>query len=103
MSGPHVVPLSTQALEVIRQLRELNGRWKWIFPNQSDTQKPISQNTVLFALYRMGYHLRMTGTGSATWRRRSSTKMVLRRTGSSVSLCTVSATTSGRPITTYGI
>jgi len=63
MPSPHIVPLSTQALEVIRQLRELNGRWKWIFPSQSNTQKPISENTVLFALYRMGYHSRMTGHG----------------------------------------
>jgi integrase len=63
MSSPHVVPLSTQALEVIRQLREINGRWKWVFPSQSNTQKPISENTVLFALYRMGYHSRMTGHG----------------------------------------
>jgi integrase len=28
MSSPHIVPLSTPALDVIRQLRELNGRWK---------------------------------------------------------------------------
>ena len=63
MPSPHIVPLSTQALDVIRQLRELNGRWKWIFPSQSNTQKPISENTVLFALYRMGYHSRMTGHG----------------------------------------
>lgn len=63
MPSPHIVPLSTQALEVIRQLRELNGRWKWVFPSQSNTQKPISENTVLFALYRMGYHSRMTGHG----------------------------------------
>jgi len=63
MPSAHIVPLSTQALEVIRQLRELNGRWRWVFPSQSNTQKPISENTVLFALYRMGYHSRMTGHG----------------------------------------
>ena len=63
MPSPHIVPLSTQALDVIRQLRELNGRWKWVFPSQSNTQKPISENTVLFALYRLGYHSRMTGHG----------------------------------------
>lgn len=63
MPSPHIVPLSTQALDVIRQLRVLSGRWKWVFPSQSNTQKPISENTVLFALYRMGYHSRMTGHG----------------------------------------
>ena len=63
MPSPHIVPLSTQALELIRQLREINGRWRWVLPSQSNTQKPISENTVLFALYRMGYHSRMTGHG----------------------------------------
>ncbi|MGA7778586.1 MAG: integrase arm-type DNA-binding domain-containing protein [Paraburkholderia sp.] len=63
MESPHIVPLSTQALEVIRQLRELNGRWKWVFPQQINTTKPMSENTILFALYRLGYHSRMTGHG----------------------------------------
>jgi integrase len=63
METPHIVPLSTQALDVIRQLRELNGRWDWVFPQQTNTKKPISENTILYALYRMGYHSRMTGHG----------------------------------------
>jgi integrase len=63
MRIPHIVPLSKQALAVIRQLRELNGRWRWLFPSRNDAKKPISENTVLYALYRMGYHSRMTGHG----------------------------------------
>jgi integrase len=60
--APHHVPLSRQALEAFRKLQEMNGKWPWIFPGRAPT-KPMSKNTVLFALYRMGYHSRMTGHG----------------------------------------
>lgn len=59
---PHHVPLSRQAVEDFRKLQEMNGKWPWIFPGRAPT-KPMSKNTVLFALYRMGYHSRMTGHG----------------------------------------
>jgi integrase len=60
--APHHVPLSRQAVEALRQLRELNSRWPWVFPGRAPS-KPMSKNTVLFALYRLGYHSRMTGHG----------------------------------------
>jgi integrase len=60
--NPHHVPLSRQAVEAFRQLQSVNGKWSWIFPGRAPT-KPMSKNTVLFALYRMGYHSRMTGHG----------------------------------------
>ena len=63
MRAPHIVPLSKQALAILKELRELNGKWRWVFPSRSNAQKPISENTVLYALYRMGYHSRMTGHG----------------------------------------
>lgn len=63
MRSPHIVPLSTQALAVIKQLRELNGNWQLLFPSRTNARKPISENTVLYALYRLGYHSRMTGHG----------------------------------------
>jgi integrase len=59
---PHHVPLSRQAVEAFRRLQEMNSKWTWIFPGRAPT-KPMSKNTVLFALYRMGYHSRMTGHG----------------------------------------
>ena len=59
---PHHVPLSRQALDAFRQLQTINGKWQWVFPGRAPT-KPMSKNTVLFALYRMGYHSRMTGHG----------------------------------------
>jgi integrase len=60
--APHHVPLSWQAVEAFRKLQEMNGKWPWIFPGRAPTM-PMSKNTVLFALYRMGYHTRMTGHG----------------------------------------
>jgi integrase len=62
MGQPHLVPLSRQALEVLRELWELNGRYTHVFPGRNP-RIPMSKNTVLFALYRMGYRGRMTGHG----------------------------------------
>ncbi|HDR9100771.1 TPA: tyrosine-type recombinase/integrase [Burkholderia vietnamiensis] len=63
MRTPHIVPLSKQTLEVIAKLRELNGHSQFLFPSRSSSKKPMSENTILYALYRMGYHSRMTGHG----------------------------------------
>ncbi|MFL9893752.1 tyrosine-type recombinase/integrase [Paraburkholderia sp. RL17-381-BIF-C] len=64
MRDPHIVPLSSQALKVLKELRALNGGEKYVFHSvQGRTRGPISNNTMLFALYRMGYKSRMTGHG----------------------------------------
>jgi integrase len=60
--APHHVPLSRQAVEVFLELQTMNGKWPWVFAGRAPSQ-PMSKNTVLFALYRMGYHSRMTGHG----------------------------------------
>lgn len=60
--APHHVPLSEQAVETFRMLQKMNGKWPWVFAGRAPSQ-PMSKNTVLFALYRMGYHSRMTGHG----------------------------------------
>ena len=60
---PHWVPLSTQGLDVLQQIREINGDRELLFPNERKPDQPMSENTILFALYRMGYHSRMTGHG----------------------------------------
>jgi integrase len=59
---PHFVPLSHQAMGVLRRLKEMNGNRAYVFPGRSP-MKPISKNTMLFAVYRMGYHSRMTVHG----------------------------------------
>ncbi len=63
MKAPHIVPLSTQAVALLKALQEMDTGAELLFPGERDHQKPMSNNTILFALYRMGYHGRMTGHG----------------------------------------
>ncbi len=63
MRSPHIVPLSPQALAVLEELRSLTGHFDLLFPSQRDQGKPISENTLLYALYRLGYHKRATVHG----------------------------------------
>lgn len=63
MRTPHIVPLSKQALEVLDTLRTLTGSSELLFPGDRDSKRPMSNNTILKALERMGYKGRMTGHG----------------------------------------
>jgi integrase len=63
MKDEHLVPLSRQALAVLEKLRAINGeRSRFVFAAANHRQH-ISNNTLLYALYRLGYHSRMTGHG----------------------------------------
>jgi integrase len=59
----HVVPLATQAIELLRLLQELTGADELLFPGERDQRKPMSNNTILKALERMGFKGKMTGHG----------------------------------------
>lgn len=63
MKTPHIVPLSKQAKAVLERLREISFNRELVFPGDMNPHKPMSNNTLLFALYRMGYRGRMTGHG----------------------------------------
>jgi integrase len=63
MRSAHIVPLSPQALAVIEELRPLTGQSDLLFPSKRNQRKPISENTLLYALYRLGYHKRATVHG----------------------------------------
>jgi integrase len=63
METPHIVPLSRQSVGVLRALQLLTGNGRFVFPGAHDKNKPMSNNTILFALYRLGYKGRMTGHG----------------------------------------
>lgn len=63
MKGPHIVPLSSQAIEVLDLLRTISGCQELVFPGEQDRAKPMSNMTILKALERMGYKGRMTGHG----------------------------------------
>jgi integrase len=55
MRTPHIVPLAQQSLEVLEMLRQLTGNSDLVFPGDRDLSKPMSNNTILKALERMGY------------------------------------------------
>jgi integrase len=63
MRTPHVVPLAKQAVEALEMLRPLSGQSEWLFPGDRNRSKPMSNNTILKGLERMGYKGRMTGHG----------------------------------------
>ncbi len=63
MKTPHIIPLARQAVEVLRALKLLTGNGRLVFPGALDKKTPMSNNTLLYALYRLGYHGRMTGHG----------------------------------------
>lgn len=63
MRKPHIVPLSRQVIEILKAQKELAGKWKWVFPNQIRPLTSMSNNTVLFAIGRLGYKGKMTGHG----------------------------------------
>jgi integrase len=63
MKELHIVPLSGQAIAVLRELQKLSGNRQYVFPNQHNPATFMSENTMLYALYRMGYHSRTTGHG----------------------------------------
>lgn len=63
MRKSHIVPLCHQAITILREVHKQTGKWPWVFPNMVRPQKPMSNNTLLKALERMGYKGRMTGHG----------------------------------------
>ena len=63
MNEEHIVPLSRQSLQVISELQPLTGYRELLFPNRNGEGKGISENTMTYALYRMGYHSRATAHG----------------------------------------
>lgn len=60
---PHIVPLPKQAVAILRALYWRTGKGKKVFPGANDKEKTMSNNTILFALYRLGYKGEMTGHG----------------------------------------
>jgi integrase len=63
MKAPHIVSLSRQAKEILQRLKAISLDRDWVFPGDLNPHKPMSNNTLLFALYRLGYRNRMTGHG----------------------------------------
>lgn len=67
MKRPHLVPLSKQSLKLLRELQNYSSGQSYLFPTaqrvRKGEEKSICNNTILFALYRLGYRGKMTGHG----------------------------------------
>lgn len=63
MRVEHKVPLSKQALKLLRELQSISGKREYLFPNQARPTDHMSNNTILGALKRLGYKGKMTGHG----------------------------------------
>ena len=55
MKQIHIVPLSRQAVKILKELREFSGSGKLLFPSIRTATRPLSDATVLNAIRRMGY------------------------------------------------
>ena len=63
----HIVPLSTQAIDILRAVQLLTGNGRYVFPSLLSRDRPISDNTLNTALRRLGYsNQEMTGHGFRT-------------------------------------
>ena len=60
-----MVPLSLQSIAILKQLKAIAGDSHFVLPGRSGLTH-ISNNTILYALYRLGYRSRMTGHGFRT-------------------------------------
>lgn len=55
MANDHVVPLSAQAVELLREVQPISGHGKYVFPSIRTGERPMSENTVNAALRALGY------------------------------------------------
>jgi integrase len=55
MNAPHIVPLSKQAVTLLKEIQPLTGLGRYVFPSIRTTERPMSENTILAALRRLGY------------------------------------------------
>lgn len=63
MRRPHIVPLSSQAAELLREVHQLTGRGKYVFPGRNDAGKPMSEASINQVIKRIGYAGQATGHG----------------------------------------
>jgi integrase len=63
MDAPHNIPLSKHAVAVLERVAQLYGKDGHVFPGIRQGSKQLSENTMLYALYRLGYHSKATVHG----------------------------------------
>lgn len=64
MKEQHIVPLSSQAVLILREIQAVTGKGRYVFPGERTATRPMSENTINAALRRLGYAKdEMTGHG----------------------------------------
>lgn len=63
MRRPHIVPLSEQVIDLLKQIHPISGSYQYIFPSRTDYRKHISDMALNTMIRRMGYSGRATGHG----------------------------------------
>ena len=67
----HLVPLSKQALSILREMKARSQGSIYVFPSDRRDDRPMSENAILYLIHRIGYKGRMTGHGfrsvGSTW------------------------------------
>ncbi|HIC8856599.1 TPA: tyrosine-type recombinase/integrase [Klebsiella pneumoniae] len=63
MKRPHLVPLSTQALEIVQQLKVISGQYPLVFRGRNDPRKTMSEASINQVFKRIGYTGKVTGHG----------------------------------------
>ena len=64
MHLPHLAPLPTQVVDLLRELKRTTGRGKWVFPSNGPKNPVLSDNSINKCFALIGYKGRMTGHGS---------------------------------------
>ncbi|HBX9138721.1 tyrosine-type recombinase/integrase [Klebsiella quasipneumoniae] len=63
MRRPHLVPLSSQVRELLKEIHQLTGRGKYVFPGRNDAGKSMSEASINQVIKRIGYDGKATGHG----------------------------------------
>lgn len=66
MGTDHIVPLSTQALDILNQLEPITGAYDLVFPSEKNRDAPMSDNTMRKAIFKMGFDGNRKGRSKAT-------------------------------------
>jgi len=70
-SKDHLVPLSRQAMDLLRELKARCRGSRYVFPSDRVLTRPMSENAVLYLIHRIGYKGKLTGHGfrsiASTW------------------------------------
>lgn len=63
MRRPHLVPLSTQALDLLNEIKIMTGNYRYVFPGRNDPNKSMSEASINQLIKRIGYGGKVTGHG----------------------------------------